>query len=108
MPSSRRLGVGFIGSGFITRFHIRSWQAVRGADVRAVFSPDRAGAEKAAALARELRVGEAKAFASIEEMVSDPAIDCVWICAPNHARVENLQAILAARQKGADLVGIAI
>ena len=108
MPSSRPLGVGFIGSGFITRFHIRSWEAVRGADVRGVFSPDRAQAEEAAALARQLRVGDAKAFGSIEEMVSDPAIDCVWVCGPNHARVENLQAILAARQRGADLVGIAI
>lgn len=28
-----RLGVGFIGSGFIIRFHIRSWEAVRDADV---------------------------------------------------------------------------
>jgi predicted dehydrogenase len=31
---TRRLGVGFVGSGFITRFHIRSWEAVRDADVR--------------------------------------------------------------------------
>ncbi len=108
MVSSRPLGVGFIGSGFITRFHIRSWEAVRGADVRGVWSPHRPGAEAAAALARQLRVGDAKAYGSVEEMVSDPAIDCVWVCGPNHARVENLQAILAARQRGADLVGIAI
>ena len=52
---TRRLGVGFIGSGFMTRFHIRSWQAVRDGDVRGVWSPNPAHAEEAAALARELR-----------------------------------------------------
>ena len=32
MAASRPLGVGFIGSGFIARFHIRSWEAARGDD----------------------------------------------------------------------------
>ena len=63
---SRRLGIGFIGSGFMTRFHIRSFVAVRDADVRGVFSPNRGRAEEAAALARSLHVGEARAFSSIE------------------------------------------
>jgi predicted dehydrogenase len=104
---ARRLGIGFIGSGFMARFHIRSWEAVRDADVRGVWSPNRARAEEAAALARSLKVGDARAFDSIEDMVADPAIDCVWICGPNHARIENLEAVVAARQKGADLVGLA-
>ncbi len=103
----KRLGVGFIGSGFISRFHIQSWQAVRDADVLGVWSPNRANAESAAALARDLRVGEAKAYDSIEDMVADPAIDAIWICGPNHRRIENMEAILHARQRGADLVGIA-
>ena len=62
---ARRLGVGFIGSGFMTTFHIRSWQAVRDGDVRGVWSPTPANAEQAAALARELGVGEAKAFPTL-------------------------------------------
>ncbi|MFM8533390.1 MAG: Gfo/Idh/MocA family protein [Acidimicrobiia bacterium] len=102
-----RLGVGFIGSGFITRFHIRSWEAVRDAAVRGVSSPTRANAEDAAALARALRVGDAKAFGSIEEMVSDPSIDCVWLCGPNFARIENMERIVAAIKNGAKLRGIA-
>jgi predicted dehydrogenase len=102
-----RLGVGFIGSGFITRFHLQSWTAVRDADVRGVWSPNRQRAEEAAALARSLRVGEARAFGSLEEMAAAPEIDCLWICGPNHARVENLERIVAAREKGAELVGIA-
>ena len=41
----KRLGVGFVGSGFITRFHIRSWQTIRDADILGVWSPngERAG-----------------------------------------------------------------
>ncbi|HUE86080.1 MAG TPA: Gfo/Idh/MocA family oxidoreductase [Vicinamibacterales bacterium] len=105
--TERRLGVGFIGSGFITRFHIRSWQAVRDADVRGVWSPNPGRAENAAALARELRVGEARAFASIEAMVEDPAIDCIWICGPNFARVENMERIVNTLARGATLVGVA-
>jgi predicted dehydrogenase len=104
---AKRLGVGFVGSGFITRFHLQSWQAVRDADVRGIWSPNRAHAEDAAALARTLGVGEAKAFSSVAEMVKAPEIDAIWICGPNHKRVENLEEIVAARAGGADLVGIA-
>jgi len=104
---SRRLGVGFVGSGFITAFHIRSWQAVRDGDVRGVWSPNREHAEAAAGLARSLHVGDAKAFASLEEMVAAPEIDAIWICGPNHRRIENMEAIVSARAKGAELVAIA-
>src|SRR5437773_9281982 len=107
MTRKERLGVGFIGSGFTARFHIRSWVGVRDADVRGVWSPNRERAEEAAALARALRVGEARAFGSIEEMVAAPEIDCVWICGPNHARIENMERIVAARGRGAELRGIA-
>ena len=102
-----RLGVGFIGSGFITKFHIRSWEAVRDADIRGIYSPNRANAEDAAALARSLHVGEARAFDSIEAMVADESIDCIWICGPNFARVENMERIVAAIKNGAKLKAVA-
>ena len=91
----------------MTRFHIRSWEAVRDADIRGIYSPTRANAEDAAALARSLRVGDAKAFGSIEAMVADEAIDCIWLCGPNFARVENMERIVAAIKKGAKLKAIA-
>ena len=103
----QRLGIGFIGSGFITRFHIRSLLGVRDADVRGCWSPNAGHAESAAALARELDVGAARAFPSIEAMVSDPAVDAVWLCGPNHARLANLEAICAAVKTGATLRGVA-
>ena len=103
----RRLGVGFIGSGFITRFHIRSWEAVRDADVRGVWSPNRAHAEDAAALARSLRVGDAKAFDSIEAMAADESIDAIWICGPNFARIDNMSRLVSAVKGGARLRAVA-
>ena len=105
--SSDRLGIGFIGSGFITRFHIQSMVGVREADVLGVWSPNDEHAETAAALARDLDVGAARAFASIEAMVADPAVDAVWLCGPNHTRVANIGAICAALTAGATLRGVA-
>lgn len=106
--SKKRLGIGFIGSGFITRFHIQSFLAVRDADVLGIWSPNAAHAEEAAALARNLRVGEARAFPSIEAMVAAPEIDCIWMCGPNHKRIENMEEIAATLAAGkGELVGIA-
>lgn len=108
MPDRRPLGIGFVGSGFITRFHIRSWTAVRGADVRGVWSPNRASAESAAALAKDLDVGQARACGSIAEMVEDDEIDAIWICGRNDRRVANMEEIAATVRSGRGrLVGIA-
>jgi predicted dehydrogenase len=107
MPTTK-LGVGFIGSGFNARFHMRSWVGVRDADVRGVWSPNPSHAEEAAALARSLRVGDAKAFGSIEEMTADPSIDCIWLCGPNHKRIEDMEAIVNTVSSGKGrLIGIA-
>ncbi len=98
--SNQRLGVGFIGSGFIARFHIQSWIGVRDADVLGVWSPNQQNAASAAALARDIDVGEARPYASITEMVADPAIDAVWLTGPNHVRVENIEEIVHAIESG--------
>src|SRR5437016_10484086 len=107
MPE-KRLGLGFIGSGFNARFHLQAFPAVRDADVLGVWSPSAKHADEAAALARRLDVGGAKAFPSIAQLVADPAIDAVWLCGPNFARVENVEEIAdtIARGKG-ELKGIA-
>lgn len=104
----RRLGVGFIGSGFNARFHIQAFQAIRDADVRGVWSPSPKNARAAAKLARTLDVGNAKAHASIEAMVADPAIDAIWLCGPNQARIENVAEIVDAIESGkGELLGLA-
>jgi len=95
-----RLGIGFVGSGFNTRFHIQAMQAVRDADVRGIWSPNQKNAASAAKLANDLNVGPAKAYKSITEMVADPAIDALWLCGPNQARIENVEEICDAVLSG--------
>jgi predicted dehydrogenase len=95
-----RLGVGFIGSGFNTKFHLYAFTGVRDADVYGIYSPTRKNAESTAALARQLELGEAQAFRSIAEMVADPRIDAIWLCGPNHARVENVEEIVDTIRSG--------
>jgi predicted dehydrogenase len=96
----RRLGVGFVGSGFNARFHMQALRAVRDADVRGVWSPNAKHAISAAALARSLDIGEAQPFASISAMVADPGIDALWLTGPNHTRVENFEEIAHALESG--------
>ncbi|HEU4700468.1 MAG TPA: Gfo/Idh/MocA family oxidoreductase [Gemmatimonadales bacterium] len=95
-----RLGIGFVGSGFNARFHMQAFRGVRDADVRGVWSPHAQRAASAAAYARELDVGEARPYRSIAEMVADPAIDAIWLCGPNQARIENVEEITDAVTRG--------
>jgi predicted dehydrogenase len=105
---SSRLGVGFIGSGFNARFHIQGWRGVRDADVLGVWSPNARRAADTAQLARSLNVGAATPFKSIADMVADPAIDAIWLCGPNQARIENVEEIVDALKRGkGELKGIA-
>ena len=107
MPS-KRLGIGFIGGGFITRFHIKSLIAVRDVDVIGVMSRTKSSAEESAALARTVGVGaQAKAYNTITHMVADPNIDALWVCSPNFARVETFEEIASAISTGkGELIGV--
>ncbi len=106
--SSSRLGVGFIGSGFNARFHMQGWRGVRDADVLGVWSPNAKNAASAAALARSLDIGHAKAYKTITDMIADPAIDALWLTGPNQARIENVEEIVHAIKSGkGTLKGIA-
>jgi predicted dehydrogenase len=97
-----------IGSGFIARFHLQAFQAVRNADILGVWSPNAKRAAATATYARELGVGEAKPYKSIADMVADPKIDALWLCGPNYARVENVEEITEAVRRGrGELKGIA-
>ena len=97
---AEQLGVGFIGSGFNTRFHIQGWRGVRDAEVLGVWSPNATNAASAAKLARDIDVGDARTYKTIGDMVADPAIDAIWLCGPNHARISNVEEIVAAIKAG--------
>ena len=103
-----RLGIGFIGGGFITRFHIQSLVGVRDADVIGIVSRTKASAEESATLARTIGVGNnAKAYDSITDMIADPNIDALWVCSPNFARIEAFEEITSAISSGkGELIGV--
>ncbi|HIB72367.1 MAG TPA: Gfo/Idh/MocA family oxidoreductase [Candidatus Marinimicrobia bacterium] len=103
-----RLGIGFIGGGFISRFHIQSLLGVRDVDVVGVVSKTKQSAEDTAALANELGVGPAKAFDTITEMVEDPGVDALWVCSPNYTRIETFEEIAnAVSSSKGELIGVA-
>ena len=103
-----RLGIGFIGGGFISRFHIQSLLGVRDVDVVGVVSKTKQSAEDTAALANEMGVGPAKAFDTITEMVEDPGVDALWVCSPNYTRIETFEEIAnAVSSSKGELIGVA-
>ncbi|MDG2265496.1 MAG: Gfo/Idh/MocA family oxidoreductase [Candidatus Marinimicrobia bacterium] len=104
----KRLGIGFIGGGFISRFHIQSLISVRDVDVVGVMSKTKQSAEETAAIANDLNLGPAKAYDTITDMVADPKIDALWVCSPNFARINTFEEIVNAIQSGkGELIGVA-
>ena len=103
----KTLGIGFVGGGFITRFHIQSMVGVRDCEVLGVMSKTKSSAEESALLAKTIGVGDAKSFDTVTEMVCDPKINALWICAPNFTRIEIIEEIVSAIESGkGSLVGI--
>jgi predicted dehydrogenase len=98
--SKERLGIGIIGSGFNAKFHLQAFVGVRDADIRGIWSPNEKNAAEAARLAGSLDVGEPKTHRSIADMTADPAIDAIWLCGPNHTRVENVEEIVHTIEGG--------
>lgn len=107
--AGRTLGIGFVGAGFMNRFHVASLVGVRDCAVAGVFSPTRANAETLAGVARTLRVGEPRVHRSITDLVADPAVDALWIASTNDTRVAVVEEIVGALTAGkGTLTGVAI
>ena len=95
----RRIGVGVIGFGWLGRAHARSLARIpmlfadRGHDpVLAACADPAPGAAEAAADA----FGFANAGADWRRVVDDPAVDAVWIAAPNRLHAELVEAAAQA------------
>ena len=106
---ARSLGIGFVGAGFMNRFHVQSLVGVRDCHVAGVFSPTHANAASLAALAHELRLGEATVHGSVTELVADPGVDAIWIASTNDTRVAVVEEIVEALRSGkGTLAGVAL
>ncbi len=102
------LGIGFVGAGFMNRFHVASLVGVRDCEVAGVFSPTRANAELLAATSRDLGVGTPKVHRSITDLIADPAVDALWIATTNDTRVAVVEEIVDAVKSGKGaLIGVA-
>lgn len=93
LPALPQLRVGFVGSGFIARFHLQALTGVRNAVVTGVHSTTAARRDAFAAEANRLDLGPCRAFASLSEMLESGDVDAVWLCNPNYARLEAMEEI---------------
>ena len=106
--AKRSLGIGFIGAGFMNRFHVASLAGVRDCEVAGVFSQTRANAQSLAASARDLGVGEPAVHGSITDLVADPNVDALWIATTNDSRIAVVEEIVDAVRSGkGELIGVA-
>lgn len=83
------IGVGVVGLGFAGRIHVRS-AILAGGSLEGVVG---SSPEGTAAAAADL---DARAFASAEALIDDPAVEVVHICTPNRLHAELAEAVLRA------------
>ena len=93
--SATSLGFGIVGLGMIAEFHAAALSAMDGGRLAACAS---ASPGKADAFAKK---HGGRAYASLAELLKDPAVDIVAICTPSGA---HLEPALAAIEAGRHLV----
>jgi predicted dehydrogenase len=96
------LRYGFVGAGFVSEFHLRALEQVRGVEVAGVVSASRPDAFAADARARGL--GDTRVFSSVRELAGN--VDVVCIFSPNFSRLAVMEEIAGAATDGASLRGI--
>ena len=96
------LKYGFIGAGFVAKFHLAALRQLRGIEVAGVTALK--GAPELAAMARDWGVGETVVYESITEMAKH--VDVIAVFAPNFVRVAIVEAIVDAVNAGAALKGV--
>lgn len=92
MSSKSSLSYGIIGCGMMGQEHVRNIALLGDAHVAAIFEPD--AGMRAAALAL---APQARAVASIAELLDAPGVDCILIASPNHLHVDQMEEIARTR-----------
>lgn len=87
---ARTMRAGFVGGGFMAAVHSRAARAARAELI--------GGASSSAERARDAadRLGLASAYASVDDLLADPAIDVVHVCTPNTTHAAIARAALEA------------
>ena len=87
-----KMGVGIIGTGWVSGEYIRAFETNPHTQVRGLVSRDKARAQ---AKAEAMNASHCRPYDRLEDMLADSSIDIVVICTPHHLHVA--QAIAAAR-----------
>jgi predicted dehydrogenase len=90
-----RLRVGFVGSGFIAEFHLKSMVGVRNVDVTGVYSRSPENRARFSKRVAELGLGECRPHDSLEALVQAGDVDAIWILSPNYTRLDVMRTIHA-------------
>ena len=97
--AGKRLGVGFVGGGFVgSSISASLW----GSGTPTFWG----SSEKTTSWLGRRRhwldpwAGERQGDNSITEMIADPGIDALWICAPNFTRIEVMEEVVDAIEAG--------
>jgi predicted dehydrogenase len=96
------LKLGFIGAGFIGNFQATAMKQVRGMELVGIYALK--WAEKLAEFAKSNALGDCKVYPNVAELCKN--CDAVAVFAPNFARIELVEQIVAAAKAGAELKGI--
>lgn len=94
------LRIGFIGSGFIAHFHLKSLLGVRNVEVTGVYSRTPQKRDALAAAVSSLGLGTCRTYQSLESMLAADDIDAVWILSPNYTRLAAMRTIAAEAKAG--------
>jgi len=100
MTAENTLRIGFVGSGFIAHFHLRSFEGVRNASIAGVYSPHREHREALAHAVNDAELGPCRAYDSLSAMVRSGEVDAIWLLGTNDTRVETMREIAAAATGG--------
>jgi len=96
--------VGFVGSGFIAHFHLKSMIGVRNVEVTGVFSRKPENREKFAKEVAALGLGTCRTHGSLEALLTADDVDAIWILSPNYTRLDVMRTLHKAVKDGRSTV----
>jgi predicted dehydrogenase len=94
MGTRTPVNVGIVGLGFMAATHLNAYQKIKGARIRAICNPSgrrldgifkKVGGNIGPRNAPRLNMKEVKAYDNFAELLADPEIHLIDICAPTHA-----------------------